>query len=881
MSATSNPLFSQQWHFPLIGEIETVWQAYTGATIQIGVYDDGTEQFHRDLSANYDASLHYRGLGSDDGQPSNSSASHGTAVAGIIAAANNTTGGVGVAYDATITGVDLLNDVFAQGGSVVLDSLRYMANFDITNNSWGYIPTYAAFLNLTNRFSQSSREAEAFAVATSTGRDGLGTVIVKAAGNDANSSFLENTYGRYGNAQGEGLNSLHTIVTVAATGRSGDVASYSNWGANVLIAAPAASVTTDREGSRGYSFNDVTTGFGGTSAATPVTSGVVALMLEANDDLGWRDVQNILALSASHTGSDYGSNGQIYEQGRWFSNGAEHWNGGGMSFHLSYGFGMVDARAAVRMAEAWDLLHDSPATTANERTQSVVQNGTQQWDNGTRSFTLNVQNDMALEHLYIRLIGSHTAIGELSVKLEAPTGEIYDLFLREGRFTDLPGSWTFGVAGVLDMAARGTWQVHISDHVTGNSTRISQVQMDMHGSEARADTHHHITEDFRLYAARDTDRRLLRETDGGQDWLNLASLQGDVDLALRDGGALSVDGTPWATIEGRIEQVIAGDGDDTLRADGADNALHGARGDDSLRGGGGDDTLEGGAGADRLHGDAGHDRVSGDAGADLLVGRDGNDTLDGGSAADRLYGNDGRDALFGGSGADTLSGGNDADRLEGGTGADSLRGGNGDDTLEGGDGADALRGQNGDDRLTGGGGEDTINGEDGDDWGQGSDGDDIVLGRAGNDTLRGGAADDLIYAGQDDDLVAGNDGDDTLEGGSNNDRLFGGNGDDLLVGGPGADTMSGGAGADVFVFDLTRDMMADVISDFISGEDLLAISGPVPELALVAEFSGRAGELRYDAQTGQLFVDSDGDGTGTRILTLTNAPDLSTGDFFL
>ena len=52
---------------------------------------------------------------------------------------------------------------------------------------------------------------------------------------------------------------------------------------------------------------DFTNRMNGTSAATPMVTGIVALMLEANPDLGWRDVQNILANTAFHTGSDIGS----------------------------------------------------------------------------------------------------------------------------------------------------------------------------------------------------------------------------------------------------------------------------------------------------------------------------------------------------------------------------------------------------------------------------------------------------------------------------------------------------------------------------------------------------------------------------------------------
>jgi subtilisin family serine protease len=80
----------------------------------------------------------------------------------------------------------------------------------------------------------------------------------------------------------------------------------------------------------------------GTSFSSPVVSGVAALMLDANPGLGWRDVQEILAATAGRTGSPAG----------WSFNGADNWNGGGMHVSHDYGFGLVDAYAAVRVAES-------------------------------------------------------------------------------------------------------------------------------------------------------------------------------------------------------------------------------------------------------------------------------------------------------------------------------------------------------------------------------------------------------------------------------------------------------------------------------------------------------------------------------------------------
>ena len=92
--------------------------------------------------------------------------------------------------------------------------------------------------------------------------------------------------------------------------------------------------------------------FGGTSAASPTVAGVVALMLQANPNLGWRDVQEILSYSSRHVGSAVGAARIGYEDNAWTFNGADNWNGGGLHFSNDYGFGLVNTLAAVRLAES-------------------------------------------------------------------------------------------------------------------------------------------------------------------------------------------------------------------------------------------------------------------------------------------------------------------------------------------------------------------------------------------------------------------------------------------------------------------------------------------------------------------------------------------------
>jgi subtilisin family serine protease len=148
----SDPLYAQQWHFvgslggiddPL-GNIEKIWDEYSGAGIAVGVYDYGVELGHPDLAANHDPALRIvidgaPIAGTPDDTPPNP---HGTGVTGLIAGrANNGLGVVGVAWGSSFASVDILDPTstvsLANGDSDdVVSALTQTRNFDITNQSW-------------------------------------------------------------------------------------------------------------------------------------------------------------------------------------------------------------------------------------------------------------------------------------------------------------------------------------------------------------------------------------------------------------------------------------------------------------------------------------------------------------------------------------------------------------------------------------------------------------------------------------------------------------------------------------------------------------------------------------------------------------------------
>ena len=233
----TDPLYASQWHFALMGDIETIWDEYSGAGVHVGVYDEGVDYNHPDLNDNYNSSLHVLdNIGNIlDPFPIGNGA-HGTACAGLIGAEANGVGGVGVSWGAQLTGVNIFGGGFGDVNGNLTDFLfivHQATNFDISSNSWGATPAYVESLAGGGFADQLEDE---YAFVSTAGRGGLGTIITQAAGNDT----LD--------ANGDGVNASRYTITVSATELTGIIANYSNFGASILIAAPAAAVTTDISG---------------------------------------------------------------------------------------------------------------------------------------------------------------------------------------------------------------------------------------------------------------------------------------------------------------------------------------------------------------------------------------------------------------------------------------------------------------------------------------------------------------------------------------------------------------------------------------------------------------------------------------------------------
>ncbi|WP_430435619.1 S8 family serine peptidase [Methyloversatilis sp.] len=854
--------FTEQWYLSDINVIP-VWQDYTGKGVRVGVFETsgpfsaGTTTFdyrHPDLSPSTDTAWL-----NDLAHPVVTDFSqHATLVAGVIAASRNGEGVVGVAYGAKLAGYTVNTSFDATTSSSPLSvsdveaAMAHLKNFDVVNNSWGVTDDFVFVANPV--YSLPSGIVSALAE----GRNGLGTVIVVAGGNDRQSG---------GNTNYDLLSANRGSIVTGAINAQGDISTltigqtpFSAPGASILVSAPGSNVELTSRllmNDDGTVFGSDTSTTEGTSFATPVVSGVVALMLEANPDLGWRDVQQILALTARKVNDP--NTDTVW-------NAARNWNGGGMHTSHDYGFGQVDARAAVRLAETWQGQH----TLYNERqlqnAEGSLASGTGLGlaiaDGSVVTRTLSLGAGLRIENVGISLDLTHSNWGDLTVELIAPSGVISKLVANPGTSASNPGGnassgqllYNFNTTHDYGENAQGNWQLRITDRSGRGGGVLNGWRIDAYGSDLNetdigasqdgttpitstvGDDVYFYTDEFT--SAPGTSRAGLTDTNGGIDTINAAAVSSGSVINLNNGSSSTIAGRAL-TINGNIEFAFGGDGNDTLTGNALSNRLQGGRGADTLSGGDGVDFLDGGKGNDTYVGGAGGDLFviykddgstdtvndfSATAGNEkiLLVGfshitdfsqistvQEGANTrlqLGGGQSVLLKNVSPGQIseqnfAFF--SDALTLDRylayfGNPAYGI-GTSGAEVglLPNNLGDLSYFALGGNDELGATTTNDLLDGGDGNDRLFGDDG----SVTPGADWLQGGAGDDLLVGGDGRDYLTGGSGNDELQGQNGDDTLVGDSGDDEMYGGDGNDVLIGGSGQDHLNGDAGDDLIVLD--------------------------------------------------------------------------------
>ena len=490
-----DPLLERQWHLLNTGQsggvpgmdIGLQGVRETGRGVLMAFVDGAVQLSHPDLVANV-FTLNGRLPALDPSPPPappsatyNPNAgqwddAHGTAVVGIaVASANNSLGGRGVApetkfvaYNGVVTGL-------------VASALRSAIDLgaDIVNNSWGSLDSSSGQSSY-----QSSDPAwrEAMTLALGQGRQGRGTVVVFAAGNGG----LDEDSNRDGYVNHPG------VLAVGTVDHRGRPSSYAEPGANVLISAPSMSLlrrtdagadiwTTDIAGPRGLAAGslsenaDYAAFAGGSSAAAPMVSGVVALMLEVNPSLGWRDVRWLLARSArpADLRPEQAEPSVMNAQG----------------FHPRVGFGRVHAGDAVSAARNFAGL------SAERRCDSGLQGVDQAIGDSPAPALITTTRfegcDLKIvESVQLTLEVDHAYVADLDVVLISPSGTRSQLAKPHscpanvsGPCGDLSRGWTFHSVRHMGESLRGSvqnaslgqlqqgWQIQLKDAQAGDTGR--------------------------------------------------------------------------------------------------------------------------------------------------------------------------------------------------------------------------------------------------------------------------------------------------------------------------------------------------------------------------------------------------------------------------
>lgn len=530
-----------------VEDVHDSGDGYTGAGVTIAVSDTGTDYTHPDLDGNFVSSKQRNYSFVDparwddanaDSYPSGNQP-HGTEVAGIIAMEGwNGIGGRGVAPGASFTAFKyILSDTALDHYSSQEDKDIHQMNaqVDIFSYSYGYDQNF--FYN-----DYDTDILAALRSGVTTLRSNKGALYVQAAGNSyldySLSSATEFVYAA-GNTNVTSSLSYPEKILVAAVNAKGEKSSYSTPGSGVWISAfggegftyinvngnyvlqytPAIFTTDIQDCSSGSSYRDAimavknpfnyagnrtlnptcdyTNEMNGTSSATPMTSGVIALMLEANPALTWREVKYILASTARVIDYDPLLNELDHPDGvstfapyvydyKWITNAA------GKMFSNWYGFGLIDAEAAVAAAAAWTpgSLGTYQKTELADGTWKFTSAATVAITDGDLtapgSSTINVTDNLTIEAVQVKLTSDHPYPEQLAVHITSPSGTVSRLILVNSGVAGTDTTYYFQSNAFLDETSAGVWTIEVYDpsdlaSVTGDSGSITGWAINIHG----------------------------------------------------------------------------------------------------------------------------------------------------------------------------------------------------------------------------------------------------------------------------------------------------------------------------------------------------------------------------------------------------------------
>jgi len=532
LSIKADPLYLHQWYADntgqnsfagqsgLFGEdinVDKAWaEGYKGLGINIAIIDSGLEIAHEDLEDNIAIGKSFNFVDeTPDPTSSRTDGDHGTSVAGLAASVGwNNKGARGIAPKASLRGFNFLMSQAMSNQVAALGGADYANDVDIFNLSYGprlevdtrpYTQVEDALINGVNNL-----------------RNGLGSIYVKSAGNgfrlenenDPSPSCRQLNISCRNTAM-DPHNSLPYYIVVAASNALGVKSTYSTAGSANWVTAPGgqsgnhpdyrpfsqnygpAMLTTDQSGcDRGYTTRiqknafqapensncNYTSTFNGTSSSAPVLSGAIALILEVNSSLTWRDVKHILATTSVQIDPSISDNiveidGQSYiAEPAWLINGA------GYKFHNWYGFGRIDAYAAVVAAKNYVSGSLGNYDYTNKTNQTM---GISIPDNSVTGAAIDIMmtDNLVIESVELTVGITHPSIGELGIELISPSGTRSVMFTIRNSFYDENDFNDFRIASNAFYGENvvGTWKCKVIDSLNGNIGTLNSCGVKFYG----------------------------------------------------------------------------------------------------------------------------------------------------------------------------------------------------------------------------------------------------------------------------------------------------------------------------------------------------------------------------------------------------------------
>jgi len=450
-----DPIFEEQWHIYNVVtpgndiNVTDIWmQGITGKNVTACIVDDGLDMDSDDLRDNFFAEGSYDFNDHVDlPKPRLSDDRHGTRCAGEVAAGRNNACGVGLAYDAKISGVRILSGDISDMDESLAINYELQKN-DIYSCSWGP-PDDGKTMQAPGILIE-----KAMITAIQQGRGGKGSIYVFAAGNGAASDDNCNFDGY--------TNSIYSI-TVGAIDKN-NLHPYYSEACSAQLVVTYSSGSGDSIHTTDVGANKCTASHGGTSAAGPIAVGVFALALQARPELTWRDMQWLAVMNAL----------PFDQPSDWTKT-----PGTGRTFSHQFGYGKLDAYAIVEAAKTWKLvkpqawfyspwMHVKKAIPEGDKGLASVFEVTEEM--------LKDANFERVEHITLTMNVEHGRRGDLSVELISPQGMTSHLSTPR-RDDEAPYGyvdWTFMSVAHFGEKGVGKWTVIVKDtkvnDIVGNFT---------------------------------------------------------------------------------------------------------------------------------------------------------------------------------------------------------------------------------------------------------------------------------------------------------------------------------------------------------------------------------------------------------------------------